>query len=256
MEMMKNIALQSGLLCCLGITLLCAVTGCSPSTADGCLNRAAEAAVNNKWEKALKLARRAVELDENNVNALVFRAIASERCGERDMALDSARRAAELEPSHFAAQYTLGRLYAADPTRAVEAQRALLKALKARPGDENTLILLANCAANVRSAQMMNYLLMLRKFPAVEKSAAWHNQMAIAYFRQKDYPRAKTEFLTACRMDSKAPLAVLNLGTFLEKYGRQRSNAENFYRHFLKLTENDAQYESLRADVAQRLKGR
>ena len=252
---MKKLLFQVRVLIYIGVlVLLCAGgAGCSPSTVDGCLNQATEAAVNGKWERALKLARRAVELDPNNIDALVFRAIAYEQNGERDLALDSARQAAELDPDHFAAQYTLGRLYASDPTRSVEAQRALLRALKARPGDADTLVLLANAASWVRSPQMMNYLLMLKKYPEIADSAAWHNQMGMAQLWRRDYPRAKTEFLAACRLDAKSPMAVLNLGRFLDQHSDQKGTADNFYRHFLKLTGDDPQYAAQRSEVERRL---
>ena len=102
--------------------------GCGSRTANGCLAEASERASGGDWSGALKLARRAVELEPDNVAALIFRATACEKCGERDLALDSALQAVKVNPESFAAQYTLGRLYSADPARYADALNALEQA--------------------------------------------------------------------------------------------------------------------------------
>ena len=111
--------------------------GCGSRTADGCLVKAKEYADSGEWKEALKQARRAVELEPDNVSGLVFRAVASEKCGERDLALDSALQAVKINPESFAAQYTLGRIYASDPARYADAMNALEQALRLKPDDTN-----------------------------------------------------------------------------------------------------------------------
>lgn len=245
---MKRAGAATGLIVVLGLS------GCGPNTVDGCLNKAAEYAVNQKWPAALKFAGRAVALDPRNIPALLFQAIAYERCGERDMALNSAGQAVALDPDNFAAQYTLGRLYLADPARATDAMTALLRANRLRPGDPDTLILLANAAASLRSPQLAGYLEELKRLnPAVADTPAYLTQLGISQIGRGEYEAAKRSFMAACRKSKNTPDTVFNMGTFMDRYAGSKSNARAFYNLFLKQTSGRPEYAAQRQEAEARL---
>lgn len=237
----------------IGALALCFAAGCGPGSAEECLASGCARASAGDWNGALKLARRASELAPGNAAAQVLQAIAWERLGERDRALDAARKATELNRDNFPAQYTLGRLYAADPTRNTDALRALLLAQKLSPGDPDTLVLLANVMMRIRPAAAYNYLLELRQNPEWSEQPALNNQLGVSCTLRGNYGSAKNFFLEACRQGQNDPMIVLNTGTFLERYTRQKRNARVFYRKFLALTENRADFARLRREVESRL---
>ena len=118
----------------IALLTLFVAAGCGDNTVEGCLNKANEYATGGDWKRALKYTRKATELAPENVSSLVFRAIAAEKAGERDLAVSSATKAVGCNPDSFSAQYTLGRLYSTDPTRYAEAMNALLKAVSVGTG--------------------------------------------------------------------------------------------------------------------------
>ncbi len=235
----------------LGTGCLLFAAGCGESTVDASLNKAAIRAEKGDWKGAMKSARHAVDLDSNSVPALIFRAIACERNGERDLALDSARRATELNPDNFIAQYTLGRLYAQDPGRTPDALKALLRAERLNPNDLNTLILLSNISVAVRSDNALNYLNRLRQLPEYADSPILNNDIAISLVNRRDYQQAKNFFLAACK--SNQPQIVLNTAIFMDRYTDSKSHAKAFYRHFLNLTKSLPEFDVQRAAVENRL---
>lgn len=240
------------------VPVLCLVfllpAGCGSNTADGCLARASERASGGDWNGALKLARRAVELEPDNVPALIFRAVACERCGERDLALDSALQAVKINPESFAAQYTLGRLYSADPARYADAMNALEQALRLKPDDTNALILLCNVSVAMHSRQAVNHLLALKRRPEFAKNPALDNQLGIALVRAGNFNAAKQAFMDACRNSKNNPDMVYNMGAFLDRYTTSKANARGFYKFFLKLTGGKPEYAAARARVEARLR--
>ncbi len=239
-----------------GAAALCLIlitSGCGPGTAEECLSAGCARAANGDWNGALKLARKASELAPRNAAALVLQAVACERLGERDRALDAARKATEINPDNFPAQYTLGRLYAADPTRNTDALRALLLAKKLSPGDPDTQVLLANVMMRVRPAAAYGYLLELRQDPAWNGKPELDNQLGVCSVARGDYNAARNFFLEACRQGQDNPMIVLNTGTFLDRYARQKRNAGIFYRKFLALTASRADFAPLRREVESRL---
>lgn len=228
--------------------------GCGSRTADGCLVKAKEYADSEEWKEALKQARRAVELEPDNVSGLVFRAVASEKCGERDLALDSALQAVKINPESFAAQYTLGRIYASDPARYADAMNALEQALRLKPDDTNTLVALCNVAVAMRSRQAVPYLLMLKQRPEFAKNPALDNQLGISYVRSGNFNAAKRAFMDACRNSKNNPGMLYNMGVFMDRYTSSKANARGFYKFFLKQTQGKPEYAAARARVEARLR--
>ena len=203
----------------IALLTLFVAAGCGDNTVEGCLNKANEYATGGDWKRALKYTRKATELAPENVSSLVFRAIAAEKAGERDLAVSSATKAVGCNPDSFSAQYTLGRLYSTDPTRYAEAMNALLKALRLKQNDTNTLVLLCNVAVAMRSNQTLTFLMALKRLPEFANN----------------------------------PEIVFNTATFMERYTNSQMNAKNFYRHYLRLISDRPEYAARRDEVEARL---
>ena len=235
--------------------MMLTVTGCGPSTAEGCLKAGAECGAAGEWKKTLKLANRAEKLEPDNVSALVLRAVACDALGERDPALDAARQAAARNPENFAAQYTLGRLYAQEPARYADALQALTRAASlSKFQDRNTLILLADTLVAQRSPSAVSWLDVLRRTdPALESDAAFCNLLGIAQARAKRPDAAKEAFTKAYRLDRGNPMIVYNIGTFFDRYASNPRAAAQFYRAFLGLAGEKPELAALKGDVNGRL---
>ncbi len=237
----------------IALLTLFVAAGCGDNTVEGCLNKANEYATGGDWKRALKYTRKATELAPENVSSLVFRAIAAEKAGERDLAGSSATKAVGCNPDSFSAQYTLGRLYSTDPTRYAEAMNALLKALRLKQNDTNTLVLLCNVAVAMRSNQTLTFLMALKRLPEFANNPALNNQLGVYYVSRGDYEAAKRAFLAACSRDSNNPEIVFNTATFMERYTNSKMNAKNFYRHYLRLISDRPEYAARRDEVEARL---
>lgn len=247
---------MTGLLCgAAAAALLFLAVGCGPDTVDECLNAGAAYGAKGDWKKALKMAERAESLAENNVPALVLRAIAHEQLGERDLALDAARQAAALNPENFAAQYTLGRLYAADPTRYSDALAPLTRAAKLRNfRDKNTLVLLSNTTAALRSPSAGNWLnFLLRVAPETGNDPAYRNLLGIVRTHARKFDLARQEFTRAYQLDRSNPLVVYNIGVFFDRYASNPRAGAQFYNAFLRLAGEDARYAEMKKQVSARL---
>ena len=232
-----------------------AISGCGPSTAEGCLKSGADHGANGDWKKTLKLANRAVELEPDNVSALILRAVAHEALGERDPALDAARQAAARNPESFAAQYTLGRLYAQEPTRYADALQALTRAATLSGfKDRNTLVLLANTLVAQGSPSAVSWLESFRRAdPGLDSEPAFHNLLGIAQARARRPDVARQEFTRAYQLDRSNPMIVYNIGTFFDRYASNSRAAAQFYQAFQGLAGEKSEYAALKSDVAGRL---
>ncbi len=240
------------LLLCVGAAFLC---GCAPSTVDDCLNAGAEHAARKEWKDTLKLAERAIKLDSGSVSAHVMRAIACERLGETDKALDSARKAAALNPESFPAQYTLGRLYAANPARLTDALPPLIKASKLKKDqDKDTLILLANAMVTLRSPLALRWFKLLEKHdPALAATAAFKNLQGIDHVHHRRLDDARAAFAAAYSQDRQNPVIVYNIGYFFDRYASNKSAAIQLYRTCIRLAADRPEYAALAAEAQQRL---
>ncbi len=235
------------------------VAGCSDSrTPTGTLlNSAADAARGGQWENAGKTALKVLKREPSNVNALVLHALASEKLGRDGIALESARKAAELHPDNYAAQYTLGRLLARKPGAAAEAILPLERALKARPGDVNTLLLLGQCSGKINADNTINYYRMLPLETLARPEV--QNQIAIYYVARRGAGRNNLELAfkalgAAYKAAPDNPGIVLNLALFLDHHARSGARAAGFYRRYLVLTEHNPELNPTRAQVQARMR--
>ena len=236
-----------------------AASGCSGdrTPAAKLLNRAVDAAQQGKWQEAFQLAQNVLKREAAHPEALVIHAIAAEKLGRIDLALNSARKAAELHPGHFAAQYTLGRLLCDRPGGAAEAMLPLERALKARPGDLNTLLLLGRASSRVNADNTIDYYQALpdawRNRPEVQ------NQIAIYYLARRaadrgNLARAKQALGTAYKSAPNNPEIVHNLALFLDHYTPDKAKALGFYNRYLFLIGGNPELNPERARVQARMR--
>lgn len=229
--------------------------GCSDSAndADTLLQMSAKAALNGKNSDALMLAKDACIVSPDNIEALLMRAVTAERCNDKQLALDSALQALKRAPNHFAALYTVGRLYAAGGNTAAEAMGYLEKAHALVPDDINTLILLADLAVTLKSEKALDY---LRKIEALDSeiinSYEGKTMMGHAYAIRGDNRNSTLSFGIADRM-SKSVLSNYNYAAALDCLYNKPSLAIPKYELFVRQSAADPELAALRKDVELRL---
>ena len=194
----------------LGILL----SGCGDGTPEQAMNKAVSFARNNEWGKAAKIADRLAKQNPSLAEAHVLRAVTSERSGDRQTALDAARRAVEINPDNFVTLYTLARLYAADPARSSEANARLMKAWLKRKDDIRVKILLCNVAMESNSPRAQLYLHNLARIPKFSNSAILYNQYGVLHARRKNYKTALRYFQEARQRGKNDPAILLNSARF------------------------------------------
>jgi len=234
------------------------LSGCSDQEADRgeLLTKAVECGRAGNWLECEKNALKVLKHNPADRHALLLRSLASEHLGKADIALDSARQAAENAPDDFAALYNYGRLLALKPEAAKSAIQVLERALKKRPGNRNTLILLGNCSSRINANNAIKYYQALpenvRKLPEIQ------TRMAIYYLDRRDqqnnnlalaYKALRNAYLAA----PGNPGIVLNMALFLDHYVHNKRKAVSFYRSYLFLTEHNPELNSSRAQVKARI---
>ena len=221
---MKKILLFT-LVCASAMFVLC---GCGRSTPEENLVSAIRAAETGDWKNARKFADRAAAGAPDHVGALVMRAIACEKSGDFDQAMDSARRAANLDPGNFAAVYTLGRLYSLDPLRCADAVNTLVSALKLKPESTDARILICNVLGRMSSPAALRYLLQLQKDERFANDPGLHSQLGVISgpSHAEEVSRDKLSYLTvACKEHENAVL----IGQMFSSSNLKISYSEDIY---------------------------
>ena len=233
-------------------------SGCTGEEADPgeLLTRAVECGRSGNWQGCEKNALAVLKRDPVNSHALLLRSLAAEHLGKVDIALDSARQAAENSPEDFAAQYSYGRLLANKPEDAKRAIQVLERALKLRPGNRNTLILLGNCSGRINADNTIDYYMALPE--SVRRSPEIQTRIAIYYLdrrnrQSRNLALALKSLGNAYKSAPDNPGIVLNLAMFLDHYVRNSRKAVGFYRRYLILTEHNPELNSIRAQVQARM---
>ena len=217
------------------------------------LNMALSDASKGEWKKALEYLEIVTEREPRNTAAHVFKAIVYEGCGKADLALNTARQTAKNAPNDFWAQYTLGRLYSQDPQKMQDAVTPLLRALQIKPGDNNTLLLLARCASTLKLESAIKYYKQLAQKEKFKKSPELWNEMGIYYARHKQTPQAAACFVSAYKLAPGKPIIVLNFATFMDQYAGEPKRALGFYKKYLKITVPSPSFDASRKRVETRI---
>jgi len=231
------------------------LAGCGQPGTDGCLNRGAAKAASGDWKEADAWAAKAVAQSPENVDALVFRAITASKCGQRDLALDLAGRAAALNPEHFEAQYTFGRLCLEDPGRATEAMQILTKAEQFQPDDLRVTVLLCSAAFQLdhpRAGELLDRLANTE----YGKTAGYTGMRAVQALRRNDLRTARALLLKARQQDKSDPAIVLQNAVYFDRFGGASGKrvAKTFYRDFIAVSAGNPALQAKRVAAAKRMK--
>ena len=133
----------------------------------------------------------------------------------------------------------------------------LERALKARPGDPNTLLLLGRAASRINADNSINYYQMLPA--AIQARPEVQTQMAIYYLARRaadpaNLVRAKQALNNAYKGAPNNPQIVHNLALFLDYYTPDKSRAHGFYRRYLILIKDNPELNPERAQVQARMR--
>ena len=236
-------------------------TGCGEEavSTDLLLTSAVECARTGKWQACEDNAVTVLKRDPANTYAMLLRALAAEHLGKKETALAMAKQAAENAPDDFPTQYTYGRLLAVQGSNAKSAIQVLERALKLRPGNRSTLILLGQCSSKINADNTINYYLALP--PAVQKLPEIQTRMAMYYIDRRDRNRnnlslalralANAYNYSAASRDN--PVIVLNLAMFIDHYRHDKKKAYAFYNRYLLLTQHNPELNNIRAQVKARM---
>ena len=248
------------LFCFAAVCAAFTLTACGPGqTADERMQNSMTAAKAGNWELALDEARKAVKKDSDNTLANVLLAIALENNSHPEEALKAAKKAAENGKSCFIAQYTLGRLCCRQQKYA-DSIEPLTLALKLRPDDANTIILLARAKTRMNNfEEAINLYTGLLEFPEFGNSATLYNEIGVLHVRKNDPIAASADFQRAFLKDGESPIPHLNYAILYDYYLRNRRDsadrvAREHYQKFLNKTANRPELADERRDVEKRLK--
>ena len=244
-------------LCAAAVSTAAVLVGCTDSAANNAisLKKAVESGRLGAWQECEKHACSVLKRDPVNPYALLLRSLAAEHQGKLDIALATARQSAENAPDYFPAQYSYGRLLAQKPESSKTAIQVLERALKLRPGNRNTLLLLGHCSSRLNDDKALEYYQALPK--TVQQQPEIQTRIAIYYLDRRDRdPRnlvlAYNALRDAYRKRPDNPVIVLNTALFLDHYAGNRRQAIGFYNRFLDLTKHNPEANPDRAQVTAR----
>lgn len=227
---------------CAGIAAII-LAGCGDSlTPQEKLNAAVDAAQNNRWDEVNEICGSLLEQQPACVDAITLKAVALARLNRYPEAVSEIRRAVELDPASFPAQYMAGWLAAKESGREAQAMNRLTVALRLQPTDPNTLMMLAALGGKLNDDTTSLYLDML---PPADKTRPEALNLRGVYFALRNSNDiALRAFLDAYQTAPKSPDAALNLARFYDYYMGDRSNAIAKYQEFIALAGDSPKYAS------------
>lgn len=199
----------------IAVPLLIAMASCSEKapTPEQLLARANESFAADQYGKAEKEYREVLRVAPNDPTALRQLAFIYSDQAQLIQAFPIVRRAAELQPNDSKIQSRLGLILLAFGDH-LQAREAALKALETEPGDERTLMLLADTATNSKDiTELENLIEGLRQKD--QDRAGYHLALGALSFKRKDQARAEREFRAAIELNPKSDQAYGALGLLL-----------------------------------------
>ncbi len=211
------------------------LTGCSgEKNIDQKMSEAVAQAKQNKWQNAAKMASEMSAAVPNAASPVLLQAIAYEKSGEYDKALDLARQCAAANPENFTCVYTFGRLSAADKKRRSEAFVILEKALQLNPGDRDTLVLLCNLGTMLNHPRVLQYLGELHRHKEFASSATLYYQYGFVFAMRRDKDRALLFLRHAVKNSGSNPDLILYAARCIDRFNLSKEQALAMYRLYLK----------------------
>ena len=174
--------------------------------------------------RALSMAHRAVELDDDLAMAWVSLGLANHEAGKIDESAQDFNRALRLEPLNADAYYGLGRVYEAQK-KIPEAEAAHRKAIAIRP---DSMYYDELGGLYYRTGRMPEAISAFRK--SIERSPGsfyGYRDLGAAYYAQGDLDRAATQFQKALQIQPDSTLYG-NLATLYFAQGFYQQAAETF----------------------------
>ena len=229
-------------------------SACSSNSepADVLVKKSFDSAMGGDWKTAADLAERAVDQEPSNVNALLLYALALSYTDRLQSAIDESLKAVKLAPSSFTAQYLKGYLLYKNGNydQCIEPLR-LARTL--RPADMNSAILLAQASLELRNtnAAAGYYKLIARDRRFYSTPAPWIG-LGMAFVRTNP-TLARSYFSLAERRAPDNPLIALNLAVVYDANLKTPMDAVPYYNKFLRLTQDKAGFDAMRAKVQKRL---
>lgn len=220
-----------------------ALAGCGDSLSpQEKLNSAVDAAVKGEWSRTSEICSVLLEQQPACVDALTLKAIALAKLNRYPEAVNEIRRALELDPASFPAQYMAGWLAAQEPGREAQAMDRLTVALRLNPTDPNTLMMLAATGAKLNDDITTLYIDMLP--PADKNRPELLNLRGVFCAGHNDNEQAAKAFLDAYNAEPGKPEAILNLARFYDYYMGDRNNAIAKYQEFISAAGSSPRYAS------------
>ncbi len=239
----------------LALAVVLTVSGCGRKSTAETMQMAMEAAENGNWVEAMKYAGVVTERDPGDSAAWALKTIAAERAGQPRVALENARRGAELCPDSYAVQYTYGRLLAAQPGREADAQACLRRAFNLNRNDGKSLALALQCAARLNRPEARAYYDILEHLdPAMAAMPEIQSSVGIYSLLSGDLHGGLTRLIEAFKAAPDNPTVVLNLARALDVYIREPNKATPYYQKYLELASRNPEVSGTRTEVEARVR--
>ena len=190
-------------------------------------------AQEKEWAKADKPSAEALGKTPDNINALILRAIICENLNRYDEAVENARKAASIDSSSFAANYTLGRLYAADRRRRNDAIDLLIKANRLRSDRPEPLVLLCNLHAPGKKG---SFLAALSNIPGYANSPEVEFESCMNRIYNNNYRGVDATFIKLFNNYPDHPELTSALGGYFN-FRRNKPMAQAAFKRYLAFPE-------------------
>ena len=227
------------------------------------MKKGEKSAVNGRWDEALDYGKRALVCQPNSAEALLLTALAYENNGLYHEALEEVKKASAIAPENFFVQYTLGKMYF-DRGRYDSSVAPLKTALKLRPYDMNTVILLADVSVKLKNSQdALHYYSILAKHGSYRENPKVWSELGRIMLEQNKLKASYSYFSWAYSLQKKNPNAdiVLNMAVLCDKYPMVKSKAQlykayakRYYQEYLRMTQGNSSLARERAAVEARIK--
>ena len=216
------------------------------------LEESVEKALAGDWASSGKLAAKVLDQDKNNVDALLLKAVAESHLGNGKSALDHVLQAASLEKESFLCQYIKGMLLYRDGKHAL-AVVPLQEALRLRPGDVNTLVLLAKSTYALKKYDSAaGYFARIAQNERYRRNALAWNGIGVCLAHSSP-AKALPYFKAAQRIAPEEALTFFNMAVLHDGYLRNPPLAVRAYERFLEQSIGKMELDDLRARAELRL---
>jgi tetratricopeptide (TPR) repeat protein len=214
------------------------------------LNHLAEALTAQKlYSAAIGYWDKAVELNPENVDIGIARAIALSQNGDQDVAASSLQRIVKTHPDLAVAHFNLGTIYANQKSfrQAADEYR---EASRLSPADQETRFALAKCL--VLLADYAEAIPLLKAYiPIHPKAFEPQYLLGLSYRGLEQYPQAEQQLRSAAAIEPDHADLQYNLGLVILRSGR----ANEAVPHLQKAIQLDPSAEGPRLQLAIALKG-